>query len=72
MSAKSKLNDHCRLFSVCVKEDEVAVHLMSEAIERYGKRGGSKGDKARVVVALYEGLMRFGKDYLFDLYKEIG
>jgi hypothetical protein len=72
MSAKSKLNDHCRLFSVCVKEDEVAVQLMSEAIERYGKRGGSEGDKARVVVASYEGLMRFGKDYLFDLYKEIG
>jgi hypothetical protein len=55
-----------------VKEDEVAVQLMSEAIERYGKRGGSEGDKARVVVASYEGLMRFGKDYLFDLYKEIG
>jgi hypothetical protein len=70
MSAESKLNNHCSL-DMGAKEDEVALELMSEALERFGKRGSDE-DKARVVVASYEGLMRFGKEYLFDLYEELG
>lgn len=70
ISTKSKLQDHCKL-EIGVEEDEVALDLMTEALERYGKRG-SNGERERALVVSYEGLMGVGKSHLFDLYRKLG
>ena len=70
ISTKSKLQDHCKL-NIGVEEDNVALGLMTEALERYGK-SASDGDRERALVVSYEGLMGMGKSHLFDLYKKLG
>lgn len=70
ISTKSKLQDHCKL-DIGVEEDKVALDLMTDALERYGKRG-SDGDRERALVVSYEGLMGVGKAHLFDLYRKLG
>ena len=70
ISTKSKLQDHCKL-NIGVEEDNVALELMTEAIERYGKRA-SDGDRERALVVSYEGLMGIGRSHLFDLYEKLG
>ncbi|KAL7522582.1 hypothetical protein ACHAWX_007288 [Stephanocyclus meneghinianus] len=70
ISTKGKYQDHCKL-SVGQIEDNVALQLMTEALETYGKRG-SNGAKERVLVVSYEGLMGFKQAHLFDLYHRLG
>ena len=65
ISSKGKLKTHCHLVDAGRKEDEVALSLMSEAIEKYRGTG-------RVITVSYEGLMRMQETYLFSLYKELG
>ncbi|KAL3783237.1 hypothetical protein HJC23_001144 [Cyclotella cryptica] len=70
ISTKGKFQDHCKL-SVGQEEDDVALQLMTEALEMYGKRG-SNGAKERVLVVSYEGLMGIKQAHLFDLYHRLG
>lgn len=71
ISTKSKLQDHCKL-EIGVEEDEVALDLMTEALERYGKSGTHGEERERALVVSYEGLMGVGKAHLFDLYRKLG
>eukprot|EP00970_Alexandrium_tamarense_P009774 scaffold1958_cov198-Alexandrium_tamarense.AAC.19 len=76
VSKKGKLQDHCRLDAEGKAEDDVALGLMAEALERYGKRGtslsGNGGGKERAIAISYEGLMGMQGAYLFDLYHQLG
>ncbi|KAL7477113.1 hypothetical protein ACHAW6_002926 [Cyclotella cf. meneghiniana] len=62
---------HCRNEALREKEEELALQLMDEALNRYGKRG-SNGDKERAIVVSYEGLMVIQEAYLFELYQQLG
>jgi hypothetical protein len=62
---------HCQNESLREKEEAVALQLMYEALNRYGKRG-SNGDKERAIVVSYEGLMGMQEAYLFELYQQLG
>ena len=75
ISSKGKLKSHCHLVDVGRREDEVALSLMTEAIEKYGHGGTLTEDesrKERVITVSYEGLMTMKESYLFSLYKELG
>ena len=43
ISSKGKLKSHCHLVDVGRREDEVALSLMTEAIEKYGARSSRRG-----------------------------
>ena len=79
ISSKGKLKSHCHLVDVGRREDEVALSLMTEAIEKYGARSSRRGTltedkskKERVIAVSYEGMMAMEEAYLFSLYKELG
>ena len=76
ISTKHKtLNEnHCKSdASIRKEEEDIALQLMMETLERYGKReSSSNNSRERALVASYEGFMRIGKSYLFDLYKNLG
>eukprot|EP00571_Detonula_confervacea_P007267 CAMPEP_0172330628 /NCGR_PEP_ID=MMETSP1058-20130122/61502_1 /TAXON_ID=83371 /ORGANISM="Detonula confervacea, Strain CCMP 353" /LENGTH=459 /DNA_ID=CAMNT_0013047851 /DNA_START=283 /DNA_END=1661 /DNA_ORIENTATION=+ len=62
ISSRGKLKGHCHLADVGKREDEVALSLMADAIEKYGKRGSRRGSlaedvngKERVIAVSYEG-----------------
>ncbi|KAL3804712.1 hypothetical protein HJC23_008527 [Cyclotella cryptica] len=62
---------HCRNEALREKEEDLALQLMDEALDRYGKRR-SNGDKERAIVVSYEGLMGMKEAYLFELYHQLG
>jgi hypothetical protein len=68
---KGKTN-HCPNESLRDREEEMALQLMKEAIEKYGKRGTKVGEKQRAIVVSYEGLMGIQEAYLLELYAQIG
>lgn len=70
ISKMSKIRDHCFFPEVAVKEDELAVSLIREAMLKYGKH--SSNGRPNVITVSYEGLMQFQGAYLFDLYKQLG
>ena len=79
ISSRGKLIGHCHLVDVGKKEDEVALSLMSEAIEKYGKFGSRRGTlpediigTERVIISSYEGLMAMEEAYLHILYNQLG
>ena len=69
ISSKGKMKSHCHLADVGRKEDEVALHLMSEAIQKFG--AGGTIEKNRVITMSYEAMMQLQGSYLFGLYKEL-
>lgn len=74
ISHKGKLASHCQSEGTAKMEDEVALNLMADALEKYGKHGSMLGsaEKERVVTVNYESLMKLQDPYLFDLYNELG
>jgi len=79
ISIKSKLNQHCRDPTVAQREDELALKLMKEAMEKYSMHGTKRGTIAsddiweeRVIGVSYEGLMGMREDYLHALYHRLG
>ena len=64
-SSRGKLKGHCHLSDVGWREDEVALSLMSEAMDKYGTNG-------RVIAASYEGLMQMKEVYLCTIYHQLG
>ena len=69
ISRAAKQREHCRFPEVAEKEDEMAMSLINEAINKYGTRGDGK--KERVITVSYEAMMEFGESYLFDLYYQV-
>ncbi|KAL7551541.1 hypothetical protein ACHAWF_014722 [Thalassiosira exigua] len=79
IEGKAKFNEHCHMEEVGKMENEVALGLMTEAIEKYGKRGSRRGSlpgdvtgEERVFVVSYEGLMDVQESYLRGLYQDLG
>ena len=66
ISSRGKLKGHCHLADVARREDEVALDLMAEAIQKYGS------SKDRVNTVSYEGLMGMQQSYLFEVYAQLG
>jgi len=54
--------------------NQTALAIKKEAYEKYGKHGSmlKSGDKERVIVVSYEGLLELEGVYLFDLYHQLG
>ena len=71
ISQQSKRRERCSTQEMAQKEYELALLLMKEALQKYGKRS-SKGRPPRAIPVSYEGLMQFQETYLFDLYKQLG
>lgn len=69
ISRAAKHREHCRFPEVAGKEDEMALSLINDAINKYGTRG--VGDKERVITVSYEAMMEFQEIYLFDLYHQV-
>lgn len=79
ISRQSKLAGHCHFPDMARREDDAAVAVMGEAMEKYGRNGSRRGalvhddvTKDRVVVASYEGLMSMQDAYLYELYRDLG
>ena len=80
ISSRGKLKGHCHLADVGRKEDEVALSLISEVLEKYGKYGSRRGtslpqdtiETDRVFTVSYEGMMAMQDDYMYDLYRRLG
>lgn len=73
ISMKERLKDDCPILEVAEKEDAMAMAIMKEAYEKYGKQGSHlKNGNERVIVVSYEGLLEFKEVYLFDLYHQLG
>lgn len=70
ISARSKEKNHCNIEKLRRREDEVAIELMNEALEKYGAFGSIK--RGLVIVSSYEALMSMKDAYLFGLYKQLG
>lgn len=68
ISRAAKHREHCAIEAVAEKEDEIAMTLINEAIDKYGTRGNGE---ERVILVSYEGLMEFRETYLFDLYYQV-
>lgn len=69
ISRAAKRREHCRFDAAADKEDEMALLLINEAINKYGTRGD--GDAERVITVSYEAMMEFRESYLFDLYHQV-
>ena len=79
ISNKGKLKKHCQMENVGRREDEVALSIMSTAIETYSKHGSSRGSlpedvsgTERVIPVSYEGMMEMQEAYLYQLYHQLG
>jgi len=70
ISVRGKEKLHCNIKNVRRQEDEVAIELMNEALEKYGAFGSVKS--GLVIVSSYEALMSMKDEYLFGLYKQLG
>ena len=70
ISVKGKVKNHCNIEKFLRREDEVAIELMNEALEKYGAFGSIK--RGLVIVSSYEALMSMKDAYLFGLYKQLG
>jgi RecA/RadA recombinase len=69
ISKRGKENAHCKMKDVGQREDEVAMELMKEGLEKYGPFGSI--ERGRVIVSSYEALMSMKKEFLFGLYKQL-
>ena len=69
ISRAAKHREHCRFDAAANNEDEMALSLINEAINKYGTRGD--GDTERVITVSYEAMMEFRESYLFDLYHQV-
>ena len=69
ISKSAKHREHCRYADVAEKENEMALKLINEAINKYGTRGD--GGSERVITVSYEAMMEFQETYLFDLYYQV-
>lgn len=79
ISSASKLRGHCHIADVGSREDELALNIMTDAMEKYGFRGsrlgslpGNGSGKQRVFTVSYEGLMGLREEYLYQLYHQLG
>lgn len=70
ISKASKLRDHCGIPSNSQHEDETALTLMKESLQKYGKP--NHNGTPRIITVSYEGLMQFQGVYLSDIYKQLG
>lgn len=70
ISKASKLRDHCGIPSHSQHEDETALTLMKESLQKYGK--SNHNGIPRILTVSYEGLMQFQGVYLMDIYKQLG
>ncbi len=70
ISVRGKEKNHCSIKNIRRREDEVAIELMNEALEKYGAFGSIK--RGLVIVSSYEALMSMKDEYLFGLYKQLG
>lgn len=68
ISRAAKHREHCRFPNVAAEEDETAMSLINDAINKYGTRGDGT---ERVITVSYEAMMEFGEPYLFDLYYQV-
>ena len=69
ISERGKENLHCKVKNVRRREDEVALDLMTEGLEKYGLFGSI--ERNRVIVSSYEVLMSLKNEYLLYLYKQL-
>lgn len=69
ISKRGKEKIHCKIKEMGQREDEVALELMKEGLEKFG-RFGTLG-RGRVIVSSYEALISMKKEYLFGLYKQL-
>ena len=69
ISKRGKEKLHCKIKDVGQREDEVALELMNEGLEKYGPFGSI--GRNRVIVSSYEALMSMKNEYLFGLYKQL-
>lgn len=69
ISRASNQKDECSVKETLVKEEEVALDLIRDAMQKYGIRG--RGNKQRVFMISYEAMMMFKETYLFDIYHEV-
>ena len=69
ISQRGKEKGHCKIKDVGQREDEVALELMKEGLDKYGAFGSIGKD--RVIVSSYEALMSMKDEYLFGLYKQL-
>ncbi len=73
ISHNSKLSSHCKFEEVVKDEDGMAITLMKEALEKYGKGGSKvKDGKQRVIVVSYEAMIGMKQAYLNNLYANLG
>lgn len=73
ISHNSKLNSHCKLEEVVKDENEMALALMKEALEKYGNGGSKvKGGKPRAIAVSYEAMIGMKQAYLNNLYVNLG
>lgn len=70
ISVRGKDKNHCNIEYIRRREDEVAIDLLNEALEKYGAFGSIK--RGLVIVSSYEALMSMKEEYLFGLYKQLG
>ena len=70
ISMQGKKKNHCNFKDAREHEDEMALEIMREGLEKYGPFGSIEKD--RVIVSPYEALMGLQNEYLFDLYKQLG
>jgi len=73
ISHNSKFSSHCKIEEVVKDEDEMALALMKQALEKYG-RGGSKvkDGKPRAIAVSYEAMIGLKQAYLNNLYVNLG
>ena len=69
-----KQSSHCKSNRTADMENDVALSLMQEALEKYGRHGSmlEPGEKERVISMSYETLMNLQEPYLLNLYSRLG
>ena len=69
-----KRRSHCQSNKTAAMENDVALNLMQEALDKYGRHGSmlTRGEKERVISMSYETLMELQEPYLLNLYNRLG
>ena len=74
ISINEKLRDDCPKLEIVKKEEKIKLAIIKEVYTQYGKHGSKikTGEKERVIIVSYEGLMELKDVYLFDIYHQLG